>query len=119
MGMSGASLGDRLQKYRKRHLPRRRRMYARFYGRFTSLTGQIRGFEFQVRISPSLSRKLQYRLITHTCNKIKYEKSLPYHKRRETFSSFHELFSVPWVRIRKLLDYDIQMFYPTPFATIR
>jgi len=112
-----ASLGDRLARYRRRHLPRRERTYVRVYGRFMSLTGQIRGFEFQVRVSRGLSRKLVYRLITHTCNKIKYEKSLPYHKRRETFSSFHELFSVPWVRIRRLLDYDVQMFYPTPFAT--
>jgi len=115
MSRSGYSFGDRLYRYRKRYLPRRRRMFARFYGRFTSLTGQIRGFEFQVRVSPRLSRGLMQRLITHTCNKIKYEKSLPYHKRRETFSSFHELFSVPWVPIRRLEYYDIQMFYPTPF----
>jgi len=109
------SLGDRLYRFRKRHLPRRKRRYARFYGRFKSLTGQVKGFEFQVRISDRVSHKLLYRLVTHTCSKIKYEKSLPYHKRRETFSSFHELFSVPWVRIRRLLDYDVRMDYPTPF----
>jgi len=109
------SIGDRLYRHRRRHLPRRRRMYARFYGRFRTLTGEVRGFEFQVRVSPRLSRKLMYRLITHTCNKIKYEKTLPYHKRRQTFYSFHELFSVPWVRIRRILDYDVRMDYPTPF----
>ncbi|MBX5329194.1 MAG: hypothetical protein QHH18_04400 [Candidatus Bathyarchaeota archaeon] len=115
MRASGESLGDRLRRYRMRHRPKRKRTYARFYGRYRSVTGETRGFEFQVRVSPQLSRKLQYRLITHTVNKMKYEKSLPYHKRRETFASFHELFSVPWVRIRKILDYDVQMDYPTPF----
>ena len=109
------SLADRLRRYRKKHLPKRKRKYVRIYGRFRSTTGLIKGFEFQVRVSDKLSNKALYKLITYVCGKIKNGKMLPYHKRRETFPSFYVLFHVPWIRIKEILDYDVKMDYPTPF----
>lgn len=110
-------MSDRVSRLgRARRLkPSRKRTYARIYGRFENESGQRRGFEFQVRISHSLSRKAQYKLITHTVNKMKYEKLIPVHKRRQTFSSFAELFKSQWIHIRKICDYDVAMDYPTPF----
>jgi hypothetical protein len=80
------------------------------------LTGKKRFFEFQVRVSRRTSGKALYRLIVHTVNKLKYEKQLPYHQRRQTFASFHRLFNANWIRIRGIVNYDADVFYPTPFG---
>ena len=105
-------------RHRSRHLPKRRRAYARFYGKFRSKTGETRGFEFQVRVSNRVSNRALYKLIVHTVGKMKYEKKLPYHRRRQTFPTFLTLFQTPWVPIRKILSYDMEMDYPEPFRRV-
>lgn len=90
------------------------RKFARFYGAFKNKFGETRGFEFQVKVGQRLSNRALYKLIKHTALRIK-NKTLPYHKRRETFSSFGDLYSTRWIRVRKILYYDIHIDYPTPF----
>lgn len=104
----------KLRDYRRRLPPRK--TYARFYGRFENKKGEIRGYEFQVRVSDRLSNKVISVHIGNIQSKMKYSKVMPYHMRRETFSSFADLLSRPWVRIRGVTDYDVQMDYPTPFS---
>jgi hypothetical protein len=98
----------------RRRFRRPPRKYARFYGAYKNMVGQTRGFEFQVKVGSRVSNRALYKLIHHTAGKIKAKK-LPYHKRRESFSSFGELFSTQWVGVRKVMHYDIHIDYPTPF----
>lgn len=98
----------------RRRYRRPQRKYARFYGAYKNMVGETRGFEFQVKVGSKVSNKAAFKLIRHTANRIK-NKTLPFHKRRETFGSFAELFGTKWVRVRKILHYDIHIDYPTPF----
>jgi hypothetical protein len=104
-----------MHRIRRKHLPRRRRTFVRIYGGFETTTGKRKGFEFQVRVSPSLTGRGIYHHITNTVGKMKYEHLMPHHKRRETFPTFRYLYSVPWIRIRKILDYDVKVDYNVPF----
>ena len=91
------------------------RKWARFYGAFKNLRGQVRGFEFQVKVSSRVSQRALYKLITHTMHKMKYEKAMPEHERRQTFSSFLDLYDAAWIPIRRIVEYDVKIYYPTPF----
>jgi hypothetical protein len=98
----------------RRRFRRPQRTYARFYGAYKNMIGQTRGFEFQVKVGSSVTNRALYKLITHTAGKIKAKK-LPYHRRRESFSNFADLFSTQWVGVRTIMHYDIHIDYPTPF----
>jgi hypothetical protein len=104
-----SSLGDRLYRHRRRYLPRIKRRYATFYGRFQTLTGKIKGHEYRVRLSDRLSKKGIYRFIGETQRMMKYEHLMPVHHKFQTFSSFRALFDAPKIRIRKILDYDVHV----------
>src|SRR3990170_6258991 len=91
-------------RLRRRYRERTRRTYARFYGAYKNMVGQTRGFEFQVKVT-KLSNRAIYKLVHFTAGRIK-NNNLPYHQRRETFSSFAELLGSKWVRVRKVLHYD-------------
>ena len=106
---------DRMYRIRRRHLPKRRRAWARFYGRFETTTGKRKGFEFQVRLSPNLTGRAKYYHIRRTVDTIKHQHLMPHHKRRETFPTFRALYATPHVRIRRVLDYDIKVDYDVPF----
>lgn len=106
----------RMYEIRKKYLPKRRRTFARIYGRFETMTGKYKGFEFQVRVSSNLTGKTLYHKIRNVVGKIKHDHLMPYHKRRETFPTFRSLMSVPWVRIRRVLDYDVKVDYDVPFG---
>jgi hypothetical protein len=109
--VSRHSVAGRLAHFRVR--VRKRAGHVRFYGRFINRKGEPRGYEFQVRISDRLSRKALSRLIGHVQRMLKYGRSMPLHKRRETFSSFKELiFQTTWVRIRRIADYDVSVDSP-------
>lgn len=98
-------LSPRMLRYRKRL--KRRRRWVKFYGRYETTTGKTRSFNFYVKVSGRLSGKLIYRLTTHTCNKLRHERALPVHRKGESFPSFSTLFRSSWIRIRKLLQYDV------------
>jgi len=98
---------DRMYRIRRRHLPRRRRTFVRFYGKFETKTGKMRGFEFQVRVARNLTGRGIYHHVRNTVDRIKYQHLMPVHKRRETFPTFRSLNATPHVRIRRVLDYDV------------
>lgn len=106
---------ERMHRIRRRHLPRRRRTFVRIYGRFETTTGKLKGFEFQVRVARNLTGKAIYYHITNTVGKMKNQHLIPYHKRRETFPTFRSLYATPWIRIRRILDYDVKVDYDVPF----
>ena len=91
-----------------------RRAYARFYGKF-KYRGKVRFFEYQVKASERLNNKALAQLIAQTAVRMKYDHQMPIHKRHETLSSFKELHRRPWIHITAILDYDVEMDYPTPF----
>ena len=62
-------------------------------------------------VSDRLRPKALGKLITHTVNKMLLEKALPVHRKGKTFSKFLELFHSRWVRIRKVLDYGVDVTY--------
>jgi len=109
MAGRGSRLSPRMLRYRKRL--KRRKRNVKLYGRYRTTTGKPRGFGFHVKVSGRLSNKLLYRLITHTCNKIRHERALPVHRKGEVFPSFSALFRTRWIRIRKLLQYDVAVKY--------
>lgn len=95
----------RLLRYRRR--AKRKRREVKLYGRYRTTTGKTKGFDFYVKVSRKLSGKLLYKLITHTCNKLRHERTLPVHRKGESFPSFLTLFRSKWIRIRKLLEYNV------------
>jgi len=101
-------LPARILKYRR---PVEQRIYTRMYGRYENRKGQVKGFSFQVKISPRLRGKVMALHIRHIIGKMLYEHILPTHRKGESFGSFRELYRSQWVRIRKVLDYDVKMKY--------
>jgi hypothetical protein len=86
----------------------------RFYGLVETLKGNRKHVSFQVHVSPRLltNRQRLSELIRALCNAIKYQKKIPVHIQRQSFSSFQELFNrTRWVEIKKLLDYKAGMRY--------
>jgi hypothetical protein len=107
MAGRGSRLSSRLLRYRRR--VKRKRRHVKFYGSCRTATGETRGFGFYVKVSGKLSGKLMYKLITHTCNKLRHERTLPVHRKGESFPSFLTLFRSRWIRIRKLLEYHVKV----------
>jgi hypothetical protein len=98
---------DRMYRIRRRYLPRRRRKWVRFYGKFQTKTGKMKAFEFQVRIASNLTGKGVYHHVINTVNTMKYQHLMPIHKRRETFPTFRAMNATPHAKIRRILDYDV------------
>jgi len=101
-GALGRLLG--LRGYKRGH---KRRRYARFYGRYKTTTGKVKGFEWQVKVSERIRPKALFKLIRHACGKLLHENALPVHRKGETFPNFITLFRSRWVHIRKILNYDV------------
>ena len=100
---------ERLLRLRRYQRGVKRRRYARFYGRFRSVTGKTKGFEYQVKASKRMRGKALAKLIRHTVGKMLYENALPVHRRGESFPTFQTLFRSKWIRIRKVLNYDVNV----------
>jgi hypothetical protein len=88
------------------------RRYVRFYGRYRTANGQLRGFEFKVKVTRlwhgTDNRRRLHELIANVCSKMKYDKQMPVHVKGEAFPTFEVLLEgTDWVSIRKLVDYDL------------
>jgi len=99
------------------HLKRMRigathRWFARFYGNYETLTGKLRRFSFQVKVSPKLRqdrRALAFNM-RMICSSL-LERTVPEHVQGETFQSFRDLRLARWLPIRRLRDYEAGIVY--------
>jgi hypothetical protein len=88
------------------------RWFARFYGNYESMTGKLRRFSFQVRVSPELSqnRRVLADNIRTTCGAL-LENNVPEHMQGDTFHSFRDLMLARWFRVRRLRNYEAGVVY--------
>jgi hypothetical protein len=88
------------------------RWFARFYGNYETITGKLRRFSFQVRVSPKLSqnRKALANNIRMTCGTL-LDGNIPEHMQGDTFHSFIDLRLARWFRVRRLRDYEAGVVY--------
>ena len=80
---------------------------ARFYGSVVTKTGRIKRFGWSLIFSSRMSSRTKHAIITLICNKMKYDKEIPVHKSSQVFPSFRALIAVPWVKVRKVRNYDV------------
>lgn len=85
--------------------------HARFYGNYTTKIGKIKRFSFQIKIPHYLSGKQTYRIMKFTCQKLLYEKSIPFDKQGKTYTFGELMQRTPWIRVRKIRDYKAGMVY--------
>lgn len=88
------------------------RWFARFYGNYETMTGKLRRFSFQVKVSPELSqnRKALAYNMRMTCSAL-LERNVPEHVQGETFHSFRDLTIARWFPVRKLRNYEAGVLY--------
>lgn len=95
-------------------LRRRRRIapdYANFYGSYVAKTGIVKRFSFKVKVDPNKNRTVLYKLIRHTCNKLK-NRLIPPVPNGTIFGDFGDLhIALDWMRVRKLRFYRAGMQY--------
>lgn len=88
------------------------RWFARFYGNYETITGKLRRFSFQVRISPELrqDRRALANYMRMTCGSL-LDRNVPEHVQGETFDSFRDLMLARWFRVRKVRNYEAGVAY--------
>jgi hypothetical protein len=77
------------------------------------MTGKIKRFSFQVKISPTLSRKRKAlsKLISGTVGGL-LDGYVPEHVQGEIFPSFEELlYHTDWFQVRRLRNYEAGVIY--------
>jgi hypothetical protein len=84
---------------------------AKFYGNYTTKTGQIKRFSFEIIMPEYINGKTINRMIRLTCQKIKYFKLIPLAKQGQkfTFGELHQ--RTPWIKVRKIREYKAGMVY--------
>jgi len=89
-----------------------RRWLARFYGNYETMTGKLRRFSFNVKISKTVSknRRALAVLMRTTVGKL-LECTVPKHVQGETFSNFLSLFGRDWQRVRRMRQYEAGVVY--------
>ena len=91
----------------RRHvLPPERRL-VKIYGGYETTTGKMKRFGFKIKVSPKLSGKALHKWIVFVYGKLKFEKTMPVHIIGQTFPTFKLLISIPWIRIRKIVEIDV------------
>jgi hypothetical protein len=86
------------------------RAYARFYAQYKKdLSGIPHRASYQVTVD-RYSPRMKYHWVAVTCQRMK-KGYIPQHYSGQVFGSFSELFSVPWIRIRKLIKYTAGVEY--------
>ena len=91
--------------------PVKHKFYKRFYGNATMQTGRIKKFIFEVEIPNSFNGPMKHRAIRYVCEKIKRERSIPLLNIGERVRLSDLMLKVPWIRVRKIRDYDTQSKY--------
>jgi len=95
-------------------LSRRRRVapdYANFYGAYITKSGRKKRFSFKVKVDPNKNHIVMYKLMQHTCNKLK-NNQIPPVPNGYIFDDFGDLLvATPWMRVKKILPYKAGMLY--------
>ena len=85
--------------------------YCRFYCMAIDYSGKRIRPTFLVRVPERMSNKEMYYWIVAVCNAIN-DKTVPEHRPNQVFNGFKELFyGTPWIKVRKIIDYNVDMFY--------
>lgn len=100
-------LPTNLRKRRVTHVD-----YARFYGNYTTKTGKIKRFSFQIKMPDYLSGKVMHKMIRLTVEKIHSFNLIPYYEKGQNTFTFGELMQrTQWIKVRKVRDYKAGMVY--------
>jgi hypothetical protein len=82
--------------------------YARYYGNVETITGKIRRFSFQVNLDPYWNGAEMGRAVRLVCGNI-LQGRIPIHEQGQIFSLRELLHFTPWVRVRKVLEYKVEV----------
>jgi hypothetical protein len=100
------------ERLRRMRIGATHRWFARFYGNYETITGHLRRFSFQVRISSELSqdRRALANYMRMICGAL-LERNVPEHVQGETFHSFRDLMLARWFRVRRVRNYEAGVAY--------
>jgi hypothetical protein len=82
---------------------------ARFYGNFKTKSNQIKRFGFQIKIPHYASGKMKQKMIAFTYQRLVFFKSVPIHRKGETFTFGELMQRTSWIRVKRVRNCGVDV----------